>query len=376
MCAHIAGARGKSVVLIDHARKAGEKIRISGGGRCNFTNIHSGPENFLSGNPHFCISALKRFGPQDFVDLVKAHRIPFHEKTLGQLFCDRSAKDIIGMLTGLCDQHRVDLRLDCRVSGIEKQNDGFSVATSQGTVQAAKLVIATGGKSIPKMGASGFAYEIAKQFDINIVPTRAGLVPFTFSPDKLEEWQSLPGVANDCIVSCRDGLFSEAMLFTHRGLSGPAMLQISNYWQEGDILTVNMTPEQDLLSHLKSARQDSPKQEMQTVITQMVPRRLAEFLVAQTAVTGRLADQSDQKLESLANAIQNWQVRPQGTEGYRTAEVTLGGVDTKALSSKTMEVKAVPNLYFIGEAVDVTGHLGGHNFQWAWSSAVACGQSI
>ncbi len=376
MCAHIAGARGKSVILIDHAKKPGEKIRISGGGRCNFTNLHSGPNNFLSENPYFCISALKRFGPKDFIDLVRAHRIPFHEKTLGQLFCDRSAKDIIGMLTGLCAQHGVDLWLDCGARSIQKQGDTFVVATDRGTVQAGGLVIATGGKSIPKMGATGFAYDIARQFDINVLPTRAGLVPFTFSKDRLEDWKSLPGVATDCEATCRDGLFAEAMLFTHRGLSGPAMLQISNYWREGDALTINLAPRQDLFSRLKSARLDAPKQEIQTVLTRFLPRRLTDFLVSQSRASGRLAGLSDETLRTLANSIQNWQVKPLGTEGYRTAEVTLGGIDTKALSSKTMAVKAVPNLYFIGEAVDVTGHLGGHNFQWAWSSGTACGQSI
>ncbi|MEP3276155.1 MAG: NAD(P)/FAD-dependent oxidoreductase [Stappiaceae bacterium] len=376
MCAQTAAARGKSVLLIDHAKKPGEKIRISGGGRCNFTNIHSTPKNFLSGNPHFCISALKRYGPNDFIELVNAHQIAFHEKTLGQLFCDHSAKDIIEMLTGLCNQHSVEIWLDCKVRTLQKQGNGFEVITGRGMVQADSLVIASGGKSIPKMGASGFAYEVAAQFDIDVTPTRAGLVPFTFSPAILEEWKALPGIATDCTVDCGAGSFSEAMLFTHRGLSGPAMLQISNYWREGDTLTVNLSVGEDLFLWLRNARQKTPKQDIHTALSQLLPKRFAEYMTAQSAIKGRLADQSDSKLQHLADCIQSWKVTPLGTEGYRTAEVTLGGIDTKALSSKTMAVNAVPNLYFIGEAVDVTGHLGGHNFQWAWSSGVACGQSI
>lgn len=376
MCAIEAGRRGRRVLLLDHAKKPAEKIRISGGGRCNFTNLHAGPKNFLSQNPHFCISALKRYTQQDFIAKVKAHGIAYHEKTLGQLFCDGSSQQIIDMLIGEAKEAGAELWLGEEVTGIEKSAEGFRLSFGETALSCASLVIASGGKSIPKMGATGFGYEIARKFGLNIVPTRAGLVPLTFKPELLSRLKELAGVAQDAAVSCGKTRFEEALLFTHRGLSGPAILQISSYWREGEEIAVNLVPGRDLLAELKAARQAQPKQELRTALFQILPKRLAEKLCELHGLEGRLADLSDKYLARAAQSLTDWRILPNGTEGYRTAEVTLGGVDTDGLSSRTMEAREVPGLYFIGEVVDVTGHLGGFNFQWAWSSGHAAGQYV
>ncbi|WP_299474828.1 NAD(P)/FAD-dependent oxidoreductase [uncultured Roseibium sp.] len=376
MCAIEAAKRGRKVLVIDHARRPADKIRISGGGRCNFTNLHCSPENFLSQNPRFCVSALKRYTQQNFLKLVEKHRIAWHEKTLGQLFCDESAKDIIRMLLTELEAAGGSLQLETGIKAVSKPDDRFSVATSKGPIRAQTLVVATGGPSIPKMGATGFAYDLAKQFDLKIVPPRAALVPLTFSDANKELCSSLSGVAVDAKVSFQKTTFQEGLLFTHRGLSGPSILQISSYWQEGKPISVNLAPEADVFETLRAARQEAPKQDLKTALGQLLPNRLADALSQAFRLKGRLADQSDKALRRAAEQLNRWQLTPVGTEGYRTAEVTLGGVDTKELSSKTMETTSVPGLYFIGEAVDVTGHLGGFNFQWAWSSGHAAGQFV
>ncbi len=379
MCAIHAAAKGGSVLLLDHAKAAGEKIRISGGGRCNFTNMHCTPEAFLSENPHFVKSALKRFTQWDFLDLVVKHGIAYHEKTLGQLFCDGSAKEIIAMLLAEMRKVRVEISLNTAVTSVDKTAEGFALVTSgamNGPVACRSLVIATGGKSIPKMGATGFGYGIAEQFGLPLIETRAGLVPLTFSDKIKESLKDLPGVACPTAASTDAISFTEALLFTHRGLSGPAILQISSYWTPSQPVVLNLLPEQDLFALLREKRQENGRRDIATVIADFLPKRLAAFQVNRLALSGNIADHSDAALREIATALQAWQVHPIGTEGYRTAEVTLGGVDTDALSSKTMEVKAVEGLYFIGEVVDVTGWLGGYNFQWAWSSGWAAGTAI
>ncbi|WP_413710999.1 NAD(P)/FAD-dependent oxidoreductase [Rhizobium sp. Rhizsp82] len=376
MCAIRAGQRGHSVLVLDHAKTPGEKIRISGGGRCNFTNIHAGPKNFLSANPHFCKSALARFTPADFVAMVDRHKIAWHEKTLGQLFCDDSAKDIIHMLLDEMRSAGAEWQLRTEITGIEKTDGGFRVSTSEGTYDCASLVIATGGKSIPKMGATGFAYRIAEQFGLAMTETRPGLVPLTLDPVLLEAIAPLSGIAAPAEIRHGKTAFREALLFTHRGLSGPAILQISSYWREGEGITVDIEPDVDLLQHLKKAKQTNGRQSAQTALAEILPKRLAQYLTEREGISGNMADLSDKALSRLADAAQNWTVKPSGSEGYRTAEVTLGGIDTSVLDSKTMEAKAVPGLYFIGECVDVTGWLGGYNFQWAWASGFAAGESL
>ncbi len=376
MCAIRAGQRGRSVLVLDHAKTPGEKIRISGGGRCNFTNIHAGPKNFLSANPHFCKSALARFTPADFVAMVDRHKIAWHEKTLGQLFCDDSAKDIIHMLLDEMRSAGAEWQLRTEIAAIEKTDGGFRVSTSEGTYDCASLVIATGGKSIPKMGATGFAYRIAEQFGLAMTETRPGLVPLTLDPGLLEAIAPLSGIAAPAEIRHGKTAFREALLFTHRGLSGPAILQISSYWREGEGITVDIEPDVDLLQHLKKAKQTNGRQSAQTALAEILPKRLAQYLTEREGISGNMADLSDKALSRLADAAQNWTVKPSGSEGYRTAEVTLGGIDTSALDSKTMEAKAVPGLYFIGECVDVTGWLGGYNFQWAWASGFAAGESL
>lgn len=374
MCAtHCRG----STLLIDHAKAPGEKIRISGGGRCNFTNLYASPENFLSGNPHFCKSALSRYTQWDFIDLVTRHGIAYHEKTLGQLFCDTSAKDIIQMLLSELRQAGADLRLETSVINVEHADGVFRVTLEQAgkreTVQARNLVLATGGKSIPKMGATGLAYDIATQFGLPLTETRAGLVPLTF-PDG--RFKALAGVAHPVRATTNGTSFDEAMLFTHRGLSGPAMLQISSYWRERQPIAINLSPDQNLFEILRRKRQASGRKNLVTELAQLLPARLVDFLAADLGLLGNLADQSDKTLQELCDRLANWTLLPAGTEGYRTAEVTLGGIETDALSSKTMEAKSLPGLYVIGEAVDVTGWLGGYNFQWAWSSGFAAGTAI
>ncbi|MDE1159674.1 MAG: NAD(P)/FAD-dependent oxidoreductase [Neorhizobium sp.] len=376
MCAIRAGQRGRSVILIDHAKAPGEKIRISGGGRCNFTNIHASAKNYLSGNAHFAKSALARYTPRDFLDLVERHGIAWHEKTLGQLFCDDSAKDIIRMLLAEMKAANVDMRLQTQVTGVEKTPDGFRVGTSGGTITAANLVVATGGKSIPKMGATGFAYDIARQFGLSLVETRPGLVPLTLDPALLERLSPLSGVSVDADLRHGKTGFREALLFTHRGLSGPSVLQISSYWREGDDVTLKIEPDVDIAGTLKAARKANGRQAVQTALSEVLPKRLAQFFVEGRSLPGQMADFSDKAIDALVATIQNWNIRPAGSEGYRTAEVTLGGVATLELDSRSMQAKSVPGLYFIGECVDVTGWLGGYNFQWAWASGHACGDSI
>jgi predicted Rossmann fold flavoprotein len=374
MCAGVAGKRDRSVLVLEQARHPGEKIRISGGGRCNFTNLHTSPANFLSGNPRFCHSALSGYTQHDFITLVDKYRIAWHEKTRGQLFCDGSSRQIIDMLLDEC--RSAQLRLGVRISAIGKGDAGFVVTTDQGEFRCRSLVVATGGPSIPKMGASGFGYKIAEQFGLNIVPPRAGLVPLTFDAAMLAKFKDLSGIAVEASVSCGKTRFDEALLFTHRGLSGPAILQISSYWRPGDDVVVDMAPDVDVLATLKQLRRNHPRQELATALTGLLPKRLAQTITDQIAGPGRLGDFSDRLLMNAAAVVKAWHVRPNGTEGYRTAEVTLGGVDTTELSSKTFEAKSVPGLYFIGEVVDVTGHLGGFNFQWAWSSGHAAGRYV
>ncbi len=375
MCAIEAARRGRSVLVVDHAKTAGEKIRISGGGRCNFTNLHAGPKNYLSQNPHFCISALSRYTQRDFIALVERYRIAYHEKTLGQLFCDGSALQIIEMLLAEMKRHGARLKLGCSVSSVEKSVEGFSLQLSDGPVSCRSLVVACGGKSIPKMGATGFGYDIATQFGLRIVETRPALVPLTFEPNTLERLKPLAGVAVDAVVSCGKTKFAEAMLFTHRGISGPSILQISSYWREGDEIRIAMLPETDIFEALREQRKQNGKQALQTALAAYLPRKLAQTLAEDVGATGHLADMSDKMFRRVEAAINDWRIKPAGSEGYRTAEVTLGGVDTRELDSKTMEAKSVPGLFFIGEVVDVTGWLGGYNFQWAWSSGWVAGQA-
>ncbi|MDB5432322.1 MAG: NAD(FAD)-utilizing dehydrogenase [Caulobacter sp.] len=376
MCAIEAGKRGRRVLVVDHAEAPGEKIRISGGGRCNFTNSNTAFDRFISGNPRFCISALRRYTPKDFIALVDRYRIGWHEKTLGQLFCDDSAKQIIAMLLEEMRLAHVTLRLSTSVDRIEKTEAGFEVSLGGVRAACASLVIATGGKSIPKMGATGFGYDVARQFGVAVTETRPALVPLTFEIGLLERLNPLAGVAVDVKVASGKTRFSEAMLFTHRGLSGPAILQISSYWREGGEIVTDMAPGIDVFALLKQARTEHPKQAVATVLSNLLPKRLAQTITELEAITGNIADASDKVLRRVADAVNAWRVKPVGSEGYRTAEVTLGGVDTDHLDSRTLAAKAVPGLHFIGEVVDVTGWLGGYNFQWAWASGWCAGQAV
>lgn len=365
------------MIVLDHSENIGEKIRISGGGRCNFTNIHTKPENFISENPRFCISALRGFTPSDFIALIGRHGIAWHEKTLGQLFCDGPATQIVTMLLDECRDAGVVLQPGTSISAVRKSAGSFEIATDKGEIAASSLVIATGGKSIPKIGATGFGYTIAEQFGLKVVPTRPALVPLTFGGQHLNEMQELSGVAVKARVSFGKTSFDEALLFTHRGLSGPAILQISSYWRDGEAIRIDMAPGRDAFAILKQAKLDSPRQQLHTALSPIVPKRLAQLLADRIDLGERnLADLPDKILRAAATAINDWQVIPAGTEGYRTAEVTLGGVDTKDLSSQTMEARDVPGLFFVGEVVDVTGHLGGYNFQWAWASGAAAGKTV
>ncbi|RWC31477.1 NAD(P)/FAD-dependent oxidoreductase [Mesorhizobium sp.] len=375
MCAVEAAKRGRSVLILDHAASPGEKIRISGGGRCNFTNIHASPKNFLSGNPHFCISALSRYTQRDFICLVERHRIAYHEKTLGQLFCDGSARQIIDMLVSEMQGRGVELALSTKVEDFRKTVDGFVLALSTGTITCQSLVVACGGKSIPKMGATGFGYELAERFGLAIVETRPALVPLTFDANTLERLAPLAGNAVDAEVACGKTRFSEAMLFTHRGVSGPSILQISSYWREGDEIRIAMLPGVDVADLVRAAKRGNGRQAVQTVLANHLPKRLAQSIAERTGIDGNLADLSDAQIKTVATAVNDWRIKPAGSEGYRTAEVTLGGVDTNGLDQKTMQAKSMPGLFVIGEVVDVTGWLGGYNFQWAWSSGWAAGQA-
>jgi len=381
MCAAVAGQRGKSVILIDHAEKLAEKIRISGGGRCNFTNLHTGPQNFLSQNPHFCKSALARYTAQDFIGLVKRYHIAFHEKHKGQLFCDRSAEDIIAMLKAECDAGRVAWRMPCKVGGVVKEGEDFVIALEGGPMRARQLVIASGGLSIPKIGATDFAYRIAKQFGLKLIEPRPGLVPLTFDEAAWQPFVPLAGLSLPVDIETGEkknrGTFREDLLFTHRGLSGPAVLQISSFWESGMALTLNLLPETDLSQVLIESK-SSVKKNLGNFLAQFLPARLAEgWLVANGfQADARLPDMQDKQLRRLGESINSWRIVPNGSEGYRKAEVTRGGIDTRELSQQSMMANKVPGLHFIGEAMDVTGWLGGYNFQWAWASGFAAGSAI
>jgi predicted Rossmann fold flavoprotein len=378
MAAIEAGKRNRSVLVLDHAKFPGEKIRISGGGRCNFTNVNAsveaGRDRFLSQNPRFGLSALSRYTPANFIDLVKSYGIAFHEKTLGQLFCDGPAQQIISMLTQEMRRNGVKWEMNANIERVEKTDSGFSVAYSSGHLTCDSLIVATGGKSIPKMGATGFGYNLASQFGLRLTPTRPALVPLTFEEGMLARLAELSGIATPAIVSHGKTKFEEALLFTHRGLSGPAILQISSYWREGDEIVIDLLPGTDMLKVFRAARKQSPKLAVQTIIANHLPKRLAQMLGEEIDLPGMIGDFSDAKFTKAAAGLKAWRVKPVGSEGYRTAEVTLGGIDTRDLDAKTMQAREIPGLYFIGEVVDVTGWLGGYNFQWAWASGFAAGQ--
>ena len=375
MCAVEAGKRGRRVLVLDHAKAAGEKIRISGGGRCNFTNLHTAPDRFISQNPHFCVSALRRYRPTEIIALVERHGVAWHEKTLGQLFCDGSATQVVELFKAEMARHGVSLRLATPVQGVGRTAEGFLLKLDGGEVACASLVIATGGKSIPKMGATGFGYDVAERFGVGLVPTRPGLVPLTLDAGLLGRLKDLAGVSVDARVASGKTRFEEAMLFTHRGLSGPAILQISSYWREGGEIEIDMAPGLDVFEMLRRARVEQPRQAVASVLAHTLPRRLAQLIAETEGAASNIADASDKVLRRIATAVGAWRLKPLGSEGYRTAEVTVGGVDTRDLDSRTMEARAVPGLYFIGEVVDVTGWLGGYNFQWAWASGWCAGQA-
>ena len=377
MCAAGAGYRGRQVLVIDHANKAGKKILMSGGGRCNFTNLNSAPANFLSDNPGFCISALKRYTPQHFLELVERHGVEWVEKAPGQLFCRDSSRDILNLLLTEADWAGAQVRLNASVERVERQDNGFVLHTRGGALSCASLVVASGGLSIPTMGASGFGYQLAEQFGLPVLPVRAGLVPFTLQPHDKDWLASLSGVSFDAQVSAGEGAFHEPVLITHRGLSGPGMLQASSYWQPGDPVQIDLFPDDDgLTTRLREYRQQHPRAGLQAWLVEYLPRRLAQALCEHHGWQKPLQEYANQELDHVVDGLRQWRLKPSGTEGYRTAEVTLGGVDTRAISSKTFECNQVPGLYFIGEVLDVTGHLGGHNFQWAWASGWCAGQYV
>lgn len=381
MCAAVAGQNGRKVVLIDHAAKLAEKIRISGGGRCNFTNLHAGPANYLSNNPHFCKSALARYTPQDFLSLVKRYRIAFHEKHKGQLFCDHSSEQIIDMLKAECDRGHVNWRMPCKVEAIGREGERFVIGTGNGSVLAKNVVIATGGLSIPKIGATDFAYRIAKQFGLKLVEPRPGLVPLTFDTAAWEPFVPLAGISLEVDIETGEKKsrmhFREDLLFTHRGLSGPAVLQISSFWQPGTALVLNLVPEIDVAQNLIESK-STIRKNLGNILAQWLPSRLAEGWLISNGFQpdARIADLPDKQLRKLGESLNRWTIVPDGSEGYRKAEVTCGGVDTRELSQQSMAAARMPGLHFIGEAVDVTGWLGGYNFQWAWASGVAAGLSL
>lgn len=377
MCAIEAGKRGRKVLVLDHANKAGKKILMSGGGRCNFTNYNITPENFISHNPHFCKSALNRYTQWDFIELVRKYNISFHEKTLGQLFCDNKSKEILNILLSECDKFNVDIYLNTKIQNINKSsNNYFKIHTSSGNFYCESLVVATGGLSIPTMGASSFGYKIAEQFGVKIWPTRAGLVALTLHDKDKEKLSLISGISVDSIVRNKKQSFRENLLFTHRGISGPAILQISSYWRAGEEIIINLLPNIELINYLKLAQKKCPQKQLGTLLCRELPKKLLELFLEKNILEKKVAVLSNTEIKQLATQINNWALRPNNTEGYRTAEVTLGGVDCDAISSKTMESQAVSNLYFIGEVLDVTGWLGGYNFQWAWSSGWAAGQVV
>ena len=375
MCAIEAGKRGRKVILLDHAKKIGEKIRISGGGRCNFTNTNTHHNKFISSNSSFAISALSQYTYKNFIELLNKYNIKFHEKKLGQLFCDESAQQIIDMLKLECKNTNVILKNETLVQSINKSNS-FIINTPSEQYQSQSLVIATGGLSIPKIGASKFGYDIAKQFGLKVMETLPALVPLTFNEIILKRCKELTGLSVEAITSFEKTAFEEGMLFTHRGLSGPSILQISSYWQLGKSIEINLAPHHNLFNYLQEKKETKPKQEINSIISEILPKRLVAILCDDLNISGKIADMSKKKIERISQSINQWVIKPTGTEGYRTAEVTLGGVDTNELSSKTMMSKKNSGLYFIGEVVDVTGHLGGYNFQWAWSSGYVAGQYV
>jgi predicted Rossmann fold flavoprotein len=374
MSAIEAGKRGRKVLLVDHYKKIGEKIRISGGGRCNFTNINTNPNKFLSQNPKYVRSALSQYTQNDFINLINKYEIKFHEKKLGQLFCDHSAQQIVEMLLKECELANVTVLKEFIITSVDKNNDQYLVSTETEQYSSESLIVATGGLSVPKIGATSFGYEIAKKFDHNIVETLPALVPLTFSEKILEMCKELTGLSVEAIVSFNKVLFQEGMLFTHRGLSGPSILQISSYWKQGDNIKVNLSPKLNVYQLLEEKRKLNPKFDILNIISEILPKRLAQIICSENKVSGNISELSNKILKQLSENINSWLINPTGSEGYRTAEVTLGGVDTKELSSKTMMSNKHNNLFFIGEVVDVTGHLGGYNFQWAWSSGYVAGQ--
>ena len=374
MCAIESGKRGKSVLLVDHAAKIAEKIRISGGGRCNFTNINTNPKNFISQNPNFSISALNQYTPHDFIELIKKHNIAYHEKTLGQLFCDDKSQLIIDMLLSECNQANVKIKKSFVVDKVEKVNDDYIVINNNDKYFSKSLVIATGGLSIPKIGATDFGYKIANQFNLNIVETQPALVPLTFKDEILSLCNELSGLSLNANISQGNISFEEGMLFTHRGLSGPSILQISSYWSQGDSIKINLCPRDNLGQILQHKKNTRPKQNIISILCEFLPKRLVMIICDKNKFKGNISELSKQSLDKINNIINSWRVIPKGSEGYRTAEVTRGGVDTNEISSKTMMCRNHPGLFFIGEVMDVTGHLGGYNFQWAWSSGFVAGQ--
>lgn len=376
MCAREAGIRGRRVTLLEKTNRPGKKILMSGGGRCNFTNYNITPNRYLSQNPHFCKSALSRYTQWDFIELVNSHNIPFHEKAHGELFCDLKSQAILNMLLQEVEEQQVSIHTQCTIQHVTKQGDLFLLQTSQGEWQCESLVIASGGLSIPTLGSSGFGYQIAEQFGLPLIPTRAALVPFTLTGELLNQAAALSGVSVPASVTTAGTSFKESLLFTHRGLSGPPVLQLSSYWREGQPVELTLLPEVDVLTELKELKQRQPLKQLNTVLQQWFPKRLVDVLLPTQLLPQKLADCSHAMLEQLAKLLQRRVITPAGTEGYRTAEVTLGGVDTQAISSKTMQAQAVPGLFFIGEVLDVTGWLGGYNFQWAWSSGWAAGQAV
>lgn len=374
MSAIEAGKRGRKVLLVDHSKKIGEKIRISGGGRCNFTNIHTEANKFISQNPKFVISALNQYTQNDFINLIKKHNIKFHEKKLGQLFCDESAQQIVDLLLLECENANVVLKKEIMITDIGKKAEQYFIITNSNQYYSDSLIIATGGLSIPKIGASNFGYEVAKKFNLDIIETLPALVPLTFSEKILGICKELTGLSVEAVVSFKKTFFEEGMLFTHRGLSGPSILQISSYWKLGDNININLTPKLNIFKSLQEKKKLKPKQDIGVIISEILPKRLAQIICKENEVSGNICELSSKKLKQLSDSINAWVINPTGSEGYRTAEVTLGGINTNELSSKTMMVKKHPGLFFIGEVVDVTGHLGGYNFQWAWSSGFVAGQ--
>ena len=376
MCAIEAARRGRQVLILEQAGSPGRKIRISGGGRCNFTNMHTSPDRFISKNPHFAISALSRYLPEDFIAWVEAEGIAYHEKKLGQLFCDDSAQQIVSMLTNACEEAWVSIELNTAVRFVDREDENFVVRSNREEYKAQALVVACGGPSIPKMGSSRLGYKIADHFGVPVVDPRAALVPLTFEGAVGKSMEALSGLSCEALVRCGDTSFREAILFTHRGLSGPAILQISSYWHVGEEIVIDLLPDQDIASILAQEREHRPKLQIDNFLSQHLPKRLAKAICEEAKLSGNLAEFGKAKILMLAKRIHQWQLLPSGSEGMRTAEVTRGGVDTDALDAKTFEVRSVSGLYFIGEAVDVTGHLGGYNFQWAWASGYACGQVL